>query len=157
MSMLAASVKLQTLNLPSMIWRVSLLDSGASLMAQQWRICLQCKRYGFDPWIGKIPRRRIFLILLSALLKCHMSDCTHLVIARSIKGWSSIKITKLVLKKTFWHSLLLAWNHKVLVVPVEKQSVYPCTKSSRWPSVYKNTKRQIYLMFDSHILLASQF
>ena len=31
---------------------------GASLMAQWWRICLQCKRCGFSPWSGKIPWRR---------------------------------------------------------------------------------------------------
>ena len=23
-----------------------------------WRICLQCRRPGFDPWVGKIPWRR---------------------------------------------------------------------------------------------------
>ena len=28
-----------------------------SLVAQQV-ICLQCGRPGFDPWVGKIPRRR---------------------------------------------------------------------------------------------------
>ena len=27
-------------------------------MAQWWRICLQCGRHGFDPWIGKIPCKR---------------------------------------------------------------------------------------------------
>ena len=27
-------------------------------MAQQQRICLQCKRRGFKPWVGKIPQRR---------------------------------------------------------------------------------------------------
>jgi len=27
-------------------------------MAQWERICLQCKRPGFDPWFGKIPWRR---------------------------------------------------------------------------------------------------
>ena len=27
-------------------------------MAQWERICLQCKRHGFDPWFGKIPWRR---------------------------------------------------------------------------------------------------
>jgi len=32
--------------------------SWASLMAQLVKICLQCKRPGFNPWIGKIPRRR---------------------------------------------------------------------------------------------------
>ena len=30
----------------------------ASLVAQMVRICLQCKRSGFDPWDGKIPWRR---------------------------------------------------------------------------------------------------
>ena len=29
-----------------------------SLVAQWWRICLQCKRCGFNPWVGKIPCRR---------------------------------------------------------------------------------------------------
>ena len=27
----------------------------ASLVAQRWRICLQCRRHGFDSWVGKIP------------------------------------------------------------------------------------------------------
>ena len=33
----------------------------ASLVAQGWRIHLQCRnrrRSGFDPWVEKIPRRR---------------------------------------------------------------------------------------------------
>ena len=35
-------------------------SAGASLVAQQWRICLQCRRHMrccFDPWVGKIPWR----------------------------------------------------------------------------------------------------
>ena len=32
--------------------------SWASLVAQTVRICLQCGRPGFDPWVGKIPWRR---------------------------------------------------------------------------------------------------
>jgi len=27
-------------------------------VAQLVKICLQCRRYGFDPWVGKIPWRR---------------------------------------------------------------------------------------------------
>ena len=27
-------------------------------VVQQWRICLQCGRPGFDTWVGKIPWRR---------------------------------------------------------------------------------------------------
>ena len=30
----------------------------ASLVAQLVKICLQCRRPGFDPWVGKIPWRR---------------------------------------------------------------------------------------------------
>ena len=40
---------------------------GASLVAQQWRICLQCCRPGFHPWVRKIPWRRAWqstLVLL---------------------------------------------------------------------------------------------
>ena len=28
---------------------------------RRWRICLQCRRPGFDPWVGKIPWRREWL------------------------------------------------------------------------------------------------
>ena len=30
----------------------------ASLVDQLQRICVQCERSGFDPWVWKIPRRR---------------------------------------------------------------------------------------------------
>ena len=33
-------------------------DPGPSQLAQWWRICLQCRRHGFHPWVGKIPCRR---------------------------------------------------------------------------------------------------
>ena len=34
---------------------------GVFLVAQQWRICLQCGRPSFSPWVGKIPWRREWL------------------------------------------------------------------------------------------------
>ena len=37
------------------------MNSMASLEAQTVRICLQCRRHcrlGFDPWVGKIPKKR---------------------------------------------------------------------------------------------------
>ena len=37
---------------------VYLLASWASPVAQWKRICLQCRRHGFDPWMGKILWRR---------------------------------------------------------------------------------------------------
>ena len=33
----------------------------ASLVAQQKKICLQCRRCRLDPWVGKIPWRRKWL------------------------------------------------------------------------------------------------
>ena len=35
--------------------------SGALLVAQVVKTCLQCRRPGFDPWVGKIPWRREWL------------------------------------------------------------------------------------------------
>ena len=34
---------------------------GASLVAQTIRICLQCRRPRFDPWVGKMPWRKEWL------------------------------------------------------------------------------------------------
>ena len=31
---------------------------GLPWWLRQYRIPLQCRRLGFDPWVGKIPRRR---------------------------------------------------------------------------------------------------
>ena len=35
-----------------------MLSPLASLVAQRLRIRMQCRRCGFDPWVGKIPWRR---------------------------------------------------------------------------------------------------
>ena len=32
-----------------------------SLWLRWWRICMQCRGPGFDPWVGKIPWRRVWL------------------------------------------------------------------------------------------------
>ena len=42
------------------IW-LNWYTNRASLVAQQWRICLQRRRYRFHPWVGKIPWRRKWL------------------------------------------------------------------------------------------------
>ena len=39
------------------LW-LSNIPLQASPVAQQWRICPQCRRYGFSPSVGKIPWRR---------------------------------------------------------------------------------------------------
>ena len=35
-----------------------ILFLSTSLVAQQLRLCLQCRGCGFDPWVGTIPWRR---------------------------------------------------------------------------------------------------
>ena len=37
------------------------------LVVQQWRICLQCRRCRFNPWVRKIPWRRKFPVQYSCL------------------------------------------------------------------------------------------
>ena len=36
----------------------NLEEMGLPWWLRQWRICLQCGKPGFDPWVGKIPWRR---------------------------------------------------------------------------------------------------
>ena len=38
--------------------RISQVKDGLPWWFRQSRICLQCRRPGFDPWVGKIPWRR---------------------------------------------------------------------------------------------------
>ena len=39
-------------------WGEKLLLILATFWLRRWRICLQCSRPGFGPWVGKIPWRR---------------------------------------------------------------------------------------------------
>ena len=43
------------------IYIIYIYTCRASLVAQLIKICLQCRRPGFNPWIGKIPWRREWL------------------------------------------------------------------------------------------------
>ena len=65
----------------------------ASLVAWTEKICLQCRRAGFDPWVGKIPWRRAWKlapVFLSGELcgqRSLVGDTVHSV----IKGWTQLK------------------------------------------------------------------
>ena len=39
-------------------FKISCYPQGFSWCCRQWRICLQCRRPAFNPWVGKIPWRR---------------------------------------------------------------------------------------------------
>ena len=39
------------------MWHL-IITTVAFLLAQMVKICLHCRRHGFDPWVGKIPWRR---------------------------------------------------------------------------------------------------
>ena len=60
---------------------------GLPLWLRQWRICLQCRRPGFNPWVGKIPWRKKWQpIPVSLLGKSH--------------GWRA------------WQATYSPWGHK---------------------------------------------
>ena len=40
------------------LWSFQKFRKSLSLVAQTVRVCLQCGRPGFNPWVGKIPSRR---------------------------------------------------------------------------------------------------
>ena len=48
------------LNHPEFVHMI-LISDVASLVAQTVKICLQCRRLSFDPWVGKIPWRKEWL------------------------------------------------------------------------------------------------
>ena len=52
--------------------QTSLVKAEASLVAQTVRICLQCRRHGFDPCVGKIPCRKEWLLTPVFLLENSM-------------------------------------------------------------------------------------
>ena len=41
-----------------LFYHTSTSHFGLPSWLRQWRICLQCRRPRFDPWVGKIPWRR---------------------------------------------------------------------------------------------------
>jgi len=45
-------------SLPSLFFWHDLMDTGLLRWLRWWRICLQCRRPTFDPWVGEIPGRR---------------------------------------------------------------------------------------------------
>ena len=44
------------------LYRLLFIHFRLSWWFRWWRICLQCWRPGFDPWVGKIPWRRKWLL-----------------------------------------------------------------------------------------------
>ena len=46
-------------------WLNNKWAKGLPWWLRWWRICLQCRRLRFNPWIGKIPWRRSTLVFLS--------------------------------------------------------------------------------------------
>ena len=53
-------------------------DTGLPWWLRRWSICLQCRRPGFDPWVGKIPWRRSIIEYYSVqYLPGKESPCTE--------------------------------------------------------------------------------
>ena len=65
-----------------------------------WRICLQCWRLGFDPWVRKIPWRREWLL-------------TPVFLPGKFHGQRSLATVQRVTKcrdRTEWLTLSLSWH-----------------------------------------------
>ena len=73
--------------------------NGVPWGLRQKRICLQCRRPGFDPWVGKIPRRREWLPT-SVFLPGEFHGWTSLV---SYSPWSC---KELDMTERLWASLV---------------------------------------------------
>ena len=59
------------------------LSPEATLVAQLVKICLQCERPGFDPWVGKIPWRREWSYSLQYSGLENPMDCIVHAVAKS--------------------------------------------------------------------------
>ena len=56
-----------------------------------WRICLQCRRFGFDPWVGKIPWRREGYPLWHSCLENSMDrGAWWAIICGITKSWTQL-------------------------------------------------------------------
>ena len=67
---------------------------------RKWRICLQCRRLGFDPWVGKIPWRREWQLTPAFLLRDFHGQ-------RSLAGYSPWDCKEL--DTTEWLTYIHTW------------------------------------------------
>ena len=75
----------------------------SSLVAQQWRICLSCRRCRFDPWVRKIPWRSKWQPTLVFLLqKSHEEEPG---------GLQSRRVTK-EQDVTYWLQTVEQWTNR---------------------------------------------
>ena len=65
-------------------WATDSSILGLPLWLSSYRICLQCWRPGFDPWVGKIPWRRKGYPLQYSGLENSMNCIVHGV----TKSWT---------------------------------------------------------------------
>ena len=111
---------LQRLVLELWLWHeLNYVNIGASQVAQWYRICLQCRRHGFSPWIRKISWRRkwqpvpVFLPGEShrqrSLVGCSPWGCKELGMAE----WLSMHTCG------YWTSYLIKMGLSVFVYKME--------------------------------------
>ena len=70
-----------------------LYGHSTSLVAQRWRLCLQCRRHWFSPRVGKIPWRRkwqptpVYLDIHSNIC-LHLTDRMEATVTENQPNWS---------------------------------------------------------------------
>jgi len=100
---------------------------GASLVAHWLRICLQCRRPGFDSWVGKVPWRRERLPLQHSGLENSM-DCIVHGVAKSWK-WLSNFHTHTHTHRIYWFGLLAVQGtlKSLLQYHSSKVTIFQCS------------------------------
>ena len=93
-----------------------------SLVAQQERICLQSRRPGFDPWVGKIPWRRAWQPTPGFLPGESHGQ-------RSLEGYSSW-VAKSWIRLKRQHAHMHAGNLKTCTPATQTVHILACTRRS---------------------------
>ena len=116
---------------------VHIHNEGLHWWLKQWRVHLQCRRPGFDPWVRKIPWRRerlltpVFLpgefhgqFMESQRVRHNWVTNTSLSFSYTIEYYSA-------LKRTTFESVLMRWIHLVPVI----QSEFNSERERQIPSI----------------------
>ena len=81
---------------------------GGCPVAQWWRLHLQCRRPGFDPWVGKIPGEGNGSPLQCSCLENPMDRRVWWAIVHGVsQSWTRLKQLSTRIRACIWQSLVV--------------------------------------------------
>ena len=106
--------------------KLGLLFWWASQVAQWERIHLQCRRCGFDSWVGKIPLEKEMATHLTILSwKIPWTGALRAIVRRVAKSWTWLSMHSCYYYSSKQLSLIYqSWSHQHSVK--QRWSFYPC-------------------------------